>query len=115
MSILWYVHFVFEIIIVMKKFTRTKEDFTCEKCGEEVRGDGFTNHCPKCLWSKHVDVNPGDRAETCGGLMEPTGAIVGGGEYDILQVCTKCGFERKNKFNEKDSFEALLLIQNKDD
>lgn len=96
-----------------KKFQRKIEDFICEHCGVEVVGDGYTNHCPKCLWSKHVDINPGDRAETCGGLMEPVGAVMGGGQYDIVQVCTICGFERNNKFNEKDSFESLLLVQKK--
>jgi len=98
----------------MKKFQRKVEDFTCEHCSAEVSGNGYTNHCPKCLWSKHVDINPGDRAETCGGLMEPVGATMGGGQYNIVQACTKCDFERKNKFNEEDSFESLLLIQDKD-
>ncbi|MFA6992594.1 MAG: RNHCP domain-containing protein, partial [Candidatus Gracilibacteria bacterium] len=40
-----------------KRFSRTIEDFVCEKCGAKVKGDGYTNHCPKCLWSKHVDIN----------------------------------------------------------
>lgn len=38
-----------------KNFTRVIEDFICENCGTEVKGNGYTNHCPKCLWSKHVD------------------------------------------------------------
>jgi len=97
-----------------KKFQRTKEDFTCENCGYEVIGDGYTNHCPKCLWGKHVDINPGDRAAECGGMMEPVGAEMGGGEYAIVHVCTKCDFERKNKLQDQDNFEALLLIHNKD-
>ena len=49
-------------------FIRKTEDFICEHCGREVRGNGYTNHCPYCLWSKHVDINPGDRAAGCGGL-----------------------------------------------
>ena len=40
------------------KFKRKKENFVCENCGAEVKGDGFTNHCPKCLYSKHVDIFP---------------------------------------------------------
>jgi Zn finger protein HypA/HybF involved in hydrogenase expression len=48
-------------------FKRTIEDFTCEHCGEQVTGNGFTNHCPQCLWSKHVDIDPGDRLALCGG------------------------------------------------
>ena len=43
-----------------KKFQRKVEDFICEKCGTKNIGNGFTNHCFKCLWSKHVDINPGD-------------------------------------------------------
>ena len=54
-----------------KKFTKRVEDFICEKCGTKNVGTGFTNHCFKCLWSKHVDINPGDRAESCQGMMEP--------------------------------------------
>ena len=51
------------------RFTRVVEDFTCGQCGAAVTGDGYTNHCPLCLWSRHVDINPGDRAAECGGLM----------------------------------------------
>jgi len=57
--------------IVGKKFQRQKEDFVCGECGTTVSGTGYTNHCPQCLWSMHVDVNPGDRAAACGGMMEP--------------------------------------------
>ena len=55
----------------MKRFSRRTEDFTCEHCGTKVKGNGYTNHCPQCLYSKHVDINPGDRLSDCGGLMEP--------------------------------------------
>ncbi|NQV88653.1 MAG: RNHCP domain-containing protein [Parcubacteria group bacterium] len=91
-----------------KKFQRNVEDFTCENCGSFVKGNGFTNHCPKCLWSKHVDINPGDRAEDCGGLMNPIGVIKKGDSYDIIHQCQKCGFEKKNKFQDGDDFEVLI-------
>jgi len=58
-----------------KLFQKKKEDFICEKCGFVNVGDGYTNHCQKCLWSKHVDINPGDRAEKCQGLMEPINLV----------------------------------------
>lgn len=54
-----------------KKFKRNKEDFTCKHCGFFVRGNGYTNHCSKCLWGCHVDIYPGDRLESCEGMMEP--------------------------------------------
>jgi len=93
-----------------RKFQRRREDFTCEHCGEEVKGDGYTNHCPACLWSKHVDVNPDDRAERCGGMMRPVGVEGAGGEYRIVQRCEKCGAERKNKRAENDNFDTLVEL-----
>ena len=44
-------------------FTKIDEEFICENCGKKVKKLGYTcrNHCPYCLHSKHVDVNPGDR------------------------------------------------------
>ena len=94
-------------------FTRTIEDFSCEHCGFEVKGTGYTNHCPKCLWCKHVDVNPGDRSATCLGMMEPVGVETIGGEQRILHRCIKCGFERKNKVGEGDDFDAVLAVVKK--
>jgi len=81
----------------IKKFQRTIEDFTCGHCGTEVTGNGYTNHCPQCLYSRHVDINPGDRSETCGGLMEPTGLEQKGDNWNILHKCRKCGIERRCK------------------
>jgi hypothetical protein len=92
-------------------FKKRKEDFICEHCGESVLGDGFTNHCPKCLWSKHVDVNPGDRASTCGGLMEPVSVEVGrGGEYLVIHECVTCKYRKKNKVSPQDDFDTILSI-----
>jgi hypothetical protein len=95
-----------------KKFQRNTEDFTCEQCGAEVVGNGYTNHCPKCLWCKHVDINPGDRAATCQGLMEPVDAAHGGEGYVILYRCIKCGFERRNKASKDDDFDVILELTN---
>jgi hypothetical protein len=94
----------------MKKFTRKVEDFVCENCGKSVNGTGYTNHCPYCLWSKHLDINPGDRARDCKGLMKPIEVSQKNGEYIILHKCQKCGFERKNKFCKKDNFDELIKI-----
>ena len=93
-----------------KKFQKRKEDFICEHCGKTVIGNGYTNHCPYCLWSKHVDINPGDRAETCQGLMKPIGIESKGAEFVVIQQCQKCGFQRKNKICAQDDFEQVLKI-----
>jgi hypothetical protein len=94
----------------MKKFQRKIEDFTCEKCGFKVKCDGYTNHCPKCLCSKHVDINPGDRLESCGGLMEPVGLEVNKGRHIIKQRCNICGIERNNHASEEDDVDALVKL-----
>jgi len=93
-----------------KLFQRRVEDFTCEKCGAGVRGNGYTNHCPWCLYSKHVDVNPGDRRAMCGGLMKPTGVDRKGGVYVVVQTCERCGHTRRNAVAKNDNFEALIHI-----
>lgn len=94
----------------MKIFSRREEDFVCENCGAKVIGNGYTNHCPKCLYSKHVDVNPGDRSADCGGLMEPVDIEIKDGNYVLIHKCKKCGFVRKNKVSNQDNFEAVLDI-----
>lgn len=93
-----------------KKFQRTIEDFTCGHCGFAVAGTGYTNHCPKCLWSRHVDINPGDRAEPCGGMMAPAGIDQKNGGLLIVHRCEKCGFERRNKTAENDDIAALAAL-----
>jgi DNA-directed RNA polymerase subunit M/transcription elongation factor TFIIS len=91
-----------------KKFIRNKEDFVCENCKTLVIGSGYTNHCPECLYSKHVDVYPGDRAESCGGLMEPISLIYKKGGYIINHRCLKCGYEKNNRADKSDKIEILL-------
>lgn len=93
-----------------KAFQRNKEDFQCEQCKTTVSGDGYTNHCPKCLWSKHVDVFPGDRAASCGGLMEPVALEHEGKNDKIIHQCSRCGYKKKNKVAENDDFEVLLAF-----
>ena len=93
-----------------RKFQRRIEDFTCGNCGHQVEGSGYTNHCPVCLWSQHVDIHPGDREETCRGMMEPVSVETKWGQYRILFRCTRCGQERWNKSTQEDDFEVLLQI-----
>ena len=60
-----------------KRFSKNDDSFICAHCGAEVKPLGYTsrNHCPVCLWSLHVDENPGDRANPCRGQMEPVSAV----------------------------------------
>lgn len=90
-----------------RKFQRKIENFTCLNCGQAVIGNGYTNHCPHCLWSLHVDINPGDRAASCRGSLEPYSAETEGQEIVIIHRCTKCGAMRRNKSATEDNAETL--------
>lgn len=94
----------------MKKFIRKKENFTCSVCGTKVKGTGYTDHCSNCLWSRHVDINPGDRRTDCAGLMEPIGAHQKEGEWKIEYRCQKCGHRRKNKTAPEDNFDKIIEL-----
>ncbi len=91
-------------------FIRHIEDFTCGHCKAKVTGSGYTNHCPKCLWSAHVDVDPGDRAAACGGMMEPVRIEGTTPKYIIVHRCVTCGFERRNKIDDADEADAIVAI-----
>lgn len=94
-------------------FKKTVEDFTCERCGFNADGSGYTNHCPRCLWSKHVDAHPGDRAEKCGGLMEPMRVEGGSPEYSLVHKCARCGCEKRNKLCKEDDVSAVVALVEK--
>jgi len=96
-----------------RKFQRKKEDFTCEHCGFEIKGTGYTNHCPNCLWSKHVDINPGDREAICQGMMEPIGLESKSSKQIIVHRCTQCHARKRIKAALNDNFEVLLQLSTK--
>jgi Zn finger protein HypA/HybF involved in hydrogenase expression len=91
-----------------RKFQRTIEDFTCLHCHKRIKGNGYTNHCPHCLWSKHVDIHPGDRLNTCQGLMEPVQAFYKGGQWNLIHRCQKCHTEKTIKIFPGDNIEPIL-------
>ena len=91
-----------------RRFQRKVEDFVCGHCDLKVTGSGYTNHCPRCLWSRHVDVMPGDRLAKCGGLMEPIAVSGSSNEYRILHRCQICGIEKWNQASADDDFSKLL-------
>ena len=75
-----------------KRFLARDEEFICENCGKKVSKLGYSSrdHCPYCLHSKHVDINPGDRAESCCGDLEPIGIEINNRKgYVILFKCKK--------------------------
>ena len=100
-----------------KIFTKNDSGFVCINCGKEVHPLGYTsrNHCPFCLYSIHIDENPGDRASDCLGTLEPISAYPDPKKgYVIVHRCKKCGAIRKNKaaLETKDQPDNLELILN---
>ncbi len=89
------------------------EEFECENCKRQVPKLGYScrNHCPYCLFSKHVDIEPGDRAEECHGLLEPVGIETDSKKgYVIIFKCQKCGKIRKNKMAEDDDMTKIIEL-----
>ena len=81
-------------------FQKNDNGFICAHCGKEVLPLGYTsrNHCPFCLYSLHVDINPGDRANDCGGPLRPVRAEPHPKKgYVILHQCQKCGEIHRNR------------------
>jgi len=101
--------------------------FRCLNCSlmvsaeHELSGVNNRNHCPNCLWSKHVDLNKaGDRKATCGARMQPIGLTVkhtgkkygntAQGELMIIHHCSGCGKISINRVAADDSAGALLAL-----
>jgi hypothetical protein len=95
---------------MVKKFIRTIENFICGHCKAKVKGNGYTNHCPKCLWSRHVDNYPGDRENPCGGMMEPVALEIKKGVYHITHLCLSCKTEARCKSSPEDDINALTAL-----
>lgn len=96
----------------MKQFTMRDEEFVCENCGKNVLPLKYSarDHCPFCLYSKHVDIMPGDRKNTCLGLLKPIGIEKFKDTYKIVYRCTKCGEYHKNIMAKDDNMEEIILL-----
>ncbi len=96
----------------MKKFNMLDEIFICENCGNNVEKAKYTarDHCPYCLYSKHVDINPGDRANSCQGLLKPIGIEKYKDTYKILYQCLKCRQTHKNIIAKDDNMDEIIKI-----
>lgn len=93
-------------------FIARQEPFVCEHCGAAVQPlshGSCRNHCPQCLWSKHVDdQGPGDRQSLCQNLMEPIALEGGAGSvWMIVHRCVKCGKIIRNKAAPDDEVAAF--------
>ena len=91
------------------------ETFTCKVCGRLVTpgeaGTDHRNHCPYCLSSQHLDIEPGDREADCGGVMEPIAVWVRkNGEWAIIHRCRICGALSSNRIAADDNPLKLMSL-----
>lgn len=91
----------------MQFTTTSNTDFTCQHCRRFVSANAFLagaqnrNHCPYCLWSRHLDLfEAGDRLAACKAGMRPVALSVKrsrkkyvsrSGELMLVHQCTGCG------------------------
>lgn len=91
------------------------ETFVCKVCGRTVvpqgAGSEHRNHCPNCLSSLHVDIEPGDRAADCEGIMDPIAVWVRkNGEWAIVHRCRICGAMSSNRIAADDNPMKLMSM-----
>ncbi len=91
------------------------ETFTCKVCGRVVVPEGagtqHRNHCPYCLSSQHLDIEPGDRGADCGGVMDPIAVWVRkNGEWAIIHRCRICGALSSNRIAADDNPMKLMSL-----
>jgi hypothetical protein len=84
---------------------KRNQGFICLHCGKKVppaKKGKCRNHCNFCLYSQHIDIEPGDRKHTCLGLMKPQRFEMREKELFVQHECLKCGIKKWNKILEDD-------------
>ena len=96
----------------MKRFNMIDENFICENCGKEIEKLNYTarDHCNYCLYSKHVDIMPGDRENKCQGLLKPIGIEKYRDTYKIIYRCQKCKELHKNIMATDDNLDLIIEL-----
>ncbi len=96
----------------MKNFVMKDETFICENCGQKVPKLNYSarDHCPYCLYSKHVDINPGDRQNLCQGLLKPISLEKFKDTFKIIYQCEKCHQFHKNIIATDDDMNLIIQL-----
>ena len=96
----------------MKLFTKNDDSFICENCNKEVKALNYSSrdHCNYCLYSKHVDINPGDRQNTYRDLLKPIGIEKYKDTYKIIYECERCKEIHKNIMATDDNMDLIIEL-----
>ena len=101
------------------------QDFKCAHCHGYVSGEPLLsgvrnrNHCPYCLWSRHLDLyQSGDRLSACKAGMQPVGLTLKitwkkyrfseGGELMLIHQCIECESLSINRIAADDDAERIF-------
>lgn len=110
-----------------KRAFRSDDGFACKYCQAYVHnlpalsGVQNRNHCPYCLWSRHLDLfRAGDRLSACKANMQPIGLTVKPGhnkygsnqpgELLLVHRCNECGMISINRIAADDMEDELLQV-----
>lgn len=85
-----------------------------------IAGVQNRNHCPYCLWSRHLDLfEAGDRLSVCKAKMQPVGlsikqtrkkyGLASLGELLLIHRCVECGKVSMNRIAADD--DAALIYE----
>jgi len=111
----------------MKYHASSFGDFQCGQCDNYVTtahlfsGVNNRNHCPYCLWSRHLDLySAGDRLSACKGKMKPIGLtmkksrnryqIKSRGELMLIHECVECGNLSINRIAADDDPDSVMEV-----
>ncbi len=96
-------------------FIENNQGFTCVHCSRQVppHPTSSRNHCIYCLTSLHVDKQPGDRLNGCGGAMRPIGLEIRNGKTQIVFECKRCGERGKNIAAPDDNEDLIIDLSSK--
>ena len=102
----------------MKKFFMINEWFVCEQCNKKIiphPTGSARNHCPFCMYSKHLDKEfPWDRLSECWGLMTPVWCDYKKNKWNMIQhICQKCNKKILNQVAPDDDFLSFVKKINK--
>ena len=96
-----------------KMFVKNDNEFICKNCGKKVEKLNYTSrdHCNHCLYSLHVDIDPGDRKNPCQGMLVPINVIETSKKGKVICYrCKKCGAEVRNIVAKDDKQERIYQI-----
>jgi len=94
-------------------FVKNDESFICKNCGKKVDKLGYTSrdHCNFCLYSIHVDIEPGDRLNECRGKLRPVNVLMSSKKDMVIEyICETCGQSVRNIVADDDDKDEIYKV-----